>query len=281
MFTPKVDLHVHSYFSDGTMSPAEIAEEAEASQVGVLAVADHNTLEGSMAIREECFERGIRYIPAVEIDALEKGANFHVLAYGFDMLNLEFRAFLSHASFLLDELSVKLVEAMQRDYDSISLKDFMEYTYDRRLGGWKALHYFVEKGLTSSLREGVRLYGRYSISYDVSGYSTISAIAYRIHKAGGYAVLAHPGELIDSENIDDFSAEVKRIVVDCGLDGVECYYPSHSELITKACVEICTEKNLLITAGSDCHGNFGRAKVGQMGISLDKLVLKDLLHKTF
>ena len=60
-------------------------------------------------------------------------------------------------------------------------------------------------------------------------------------------------------------------------DGIECYYPSHSDEVTKACLDICKERNLIITAGSDCHRVFGKARVGEMNIEIGKLKLKNLL----
>jgi 3',5'-nucleoside bisphosphate phosphatase len=89
-------------------------------------------------------------------------------------------------------------------------------------------------------------------------------------------LLAHPGELIDSSDIGVFSDELRHLI-NLGLDGVECFYPSHSAIITQACLEICNEKNLLVTAGSDCHGVFGKTRVGEMNIPLNNVVLKGLL----
>jgi len=270
------DLHVHSYFSDGSLSPKELVKAAHENGVGLIALADHNMLEGSQEFKEECSKYDIRCIPAVEIDSLDGDTNFHILAYGFDEHSCEFIDFIKHTRFLLDELSVKLVELMQRDYTDLSISDFMDYTYNRQLGGWKALHYFVDKGLTSSLKDGIKFYEQFGLTYDKSGYSTISAIAYRIKKVGGMSVLAHPGELIDSTDIESFRNEMLRIV-SLGLDGIECYYPTHSDAVTKVCLEICSQNNLLITAGSDCHGVFGKTNVGEMKITLDKLELKELL----
>lgn len=278
MEKPFVDLHVHSFFSDGSLAPGEIVASANENGVGLLALADHDTIDGGQIFRDECLKCGIQCIPAVEIDSVDGGTNFHILAYGYDSNDRDFIDFLKCTRFLLDESSIKLVELMQRDYPDFSISDFMDYTYDRRLGGWKALHYFMDKGLTSSLKEGIKFYFEYGMSYEKSGYSTIAAIAYRIRKAKGYSVLAHPGELIDAGCIDSFKAELRR-AVSYGLDGIECYYPSHSEAVTQACIDICLEKKLLITAGSDFHGVFGKARVGEMNITRDKLVLKDLLTK--
>jgi len=272
-----VDMHVHTFYSDGSMSPEEIVEAACKNDVGVLAVADHDVIEGSLKIKDLCAKNNIRYIPAVEIDSIDNGTNFHILAYGFDIENQEFRDFLSHTRFLLDEQNVRLISAMQNDYSSISLPDYMDFEYDIRLGGWKALHYLMTKGLVSSLKEAIKFYPQYNISYDKSGYSAINAVAYRIKKAGGYAVLAHPGDkLIDTADIEYFKKELKRLV-SYGLGGIECYYPTYSEIVTQACLDICKENDLLITAGSDCHGVFGGTIVGEMNITLDKVVLKNLI----
>jgi len=145
-----VDMHVHSIYSDGSMAPDEIVESACQNGIGVLAVADHDVIEGSLKIKDLCTKNNIKYIPAVEIDSIEQGINFHVLAYGFDMESKEFCDYLNHTRFMLDESGPRLIEAMKTDYSNISLPDYMDFIYDRRLGGWKMLHYLVEKGLASS-----------------------------------------------------------------------------------------------------------------------------------
>jgi len=273
---PYADLHVHSFFSDGSMSPEELVEAAASNGVGALAIADHDALDGSIIARKLCKDIGIHYIPAAEIDTLDGDTNFHVLAYGIDVKNFMFIDFLKHTRFLVDEISAKLIELMQSDYPDFSLADYIEYTYDKCLGGWKALHYLMEKGLTSSLKDGIQFYFKYGMTYRNAGYSTIAATAYRVKAAGGYSVLAHPGETISTSDISQFKKELKRII-SFGLDGIECYYPSHSEAVTQACLELCEESDLMITAGSDCHGLFGKTRVGEMDILMDKLRLKDVV----
>lgn len=275
MDKPYADLHVHSYYSDGSMSPEEIVEDAVANDVGVLAIADHNVLTGSILARELCRSNKIHYIPAVEIDTLDKGKLWHILAYGFDVDNEAFCEYIKHTRFLMDELSVKLVELMQHDYTDITLEDFFEFTYDRRLGGWRALHYFIEKGVTTTLLEGMPLYSKYNVTYGEAGYSTVAATALRIKQAGGYSVLAHPGEMMDTSDICKFKEELIRLI-SYGINGIECYYPKNSDAVTQACLDVCNDYDLLITAGSDCHGTFIPTRVGEMNIRADKLRLKDL-----
>jgi len=275
MKNPFVDMHVHSFYSDGSMSPGEIVAAAVQNGVGVLAVADHNILDGSIETQKLCKERGIHCIPAVELNTLDGESDIHILAYDFDMENQQFTDVIKHVRFLLDESSVKLIELMQVDYQNISLTEFMEFTYDRKLGAWKSLHYLIEKGLVSSKKEAMEFYLNYNISHERSGYPTIAATIYRIKRASGYAVLAHPGEVIDSSDIGRFKEELRRIIA-LGIDGIECYYPSHSAEVTNVCLELCDEYNLFVTAGSDCHGDFGRKKtyVGEMGITKQQIRLR-------
>lgn len=89
--------------------------------------------------------------------------------------------------------------------------------------------------------------------------------------------MAHPGEVIKETNMTYFKEEILRFI-NYGLDGVECYYPSHTSDITNVCLEICKDRDLLITAGSDCHGEFGGTEVGEMNISIGRLNVGNILR---
>ena len=276
MTKPYADLHIHSCFSDGSLTPEEIVQAALENKLGLLAVADHNTCEGSLAVQPLCKTSGIRCIPAVEIDALDGKRHVHILAYGINFNDAAFRSYLSHMRFLLDELSVKHIEVLQADYAGVSISDSFDFTYNRQLGGWKGLHYLLEKGITASLKEGVPLYNKHGLTFDKSGVSTVAACAHRIHLAGGYAVLAHPGVNFDTSDIAGFMQDISR-VISYGLDGIECYHPENSKEITQVCLDYCKERNLLITGGSDSHGSFTGAAIGSVGILTDDLELGGLL----
>ena len=259
------------------MKIEQIIEAAVQNNVGVLAIADHDTINGSLLIRQLCADSGIHYIPGVEISTLDGGKLFHILAYGFDVQNTEFTDFISHTRFLLDEMNVKLILAMQKDYNFISLQDYFGFIDEGQYGGWKALRYLLSKGVSNSIKDGVKFYSMYNIQFADSGFPPIPSTIYRIKKAGGYAILAHPGKVISIEDTAQFQKNI-MCIMEYGLDGVECYYPTHSEIITQICVNICKVNNLLITTGSDCHGVFGKTRIGEMQITLEKLQLKDLLN---
>lgn len=266
------DLHTHSYYSDGTMSPKEILTVALEKGVGILAITDHDTLEGSLELQELCTGYDILYIPGVELDSIDYEANIHILGYGMDLQNEEFRNFVEQNRILLDTVNSLLIKKMQVDYDCISVSDYKKYTYDRSKGGWKALHYLMEKELIHTLREGFAFYPRYGCTYDCVNFLSVEAVCQYIHKAGGKAILAHPGVTVKEEDLNKFEQEVRRLI-SYGADGIECYYATHTEEITRICLNICEEHDLLITCGSDCHGNFGNAKVGETNTPIHKLKL--------
>ncbi|QHQ62952.1 PHP domain-containing protein [Anaerocolumna sedimenticola] len=271
-----VDLHIHSFYSDGTMSPAEILETAYNKNLGVISITDHDVIDGSLKLMELSNNYNIKCIPGVEIDALENGVNYHILAYGVDLEDKDFIAFILKNRDLLEEVNIKLIEKMQKDYDFITVSDYLDFNYDKRMGGWKALHYFIEKGITNSLVEGFMIYTKYKHSYNCVQFLSIKQVCDIIHHAGGKAVLAHPGKVIKSNNLNEFKIKVLEII-DFGLDGIECYYPSHTAEITNICVDICKSKDLLITCGSDCHGKFQSTEIGEMDITLENLKLDTII----
>lgn len=271
-----VDLHLHSYYSDGTMSPEEIIRAAVANQVGLLAITDHNILAAVEELEELSREYEIAYLCGVELDSIDLGSDIHILGYGFDCGNDTFARFVKNNREILDDISVRLIRDMEKDYKDISLADFRSFTYDRGRGGWKALHYFMEKGLTKSLREGFSIYNQYGITNDSGDYPPIQEVIKQIRNAGGKAILAHPGVSIKEKDPELFRHRLLQLL-EQGFDGVECYYPKHSEEVTNVCTEICRQKGLLITTGSDCHGDFGYSQVGELQIRMDQLVLGDLV----
>lgn len=270
------DLHIHSYYSDGTMSPEDILSLAITKGVGLLAIADHDILDGSLELQKLCSSHDIQYLPAVELDSLDNGTNIHILGYGMNLLDKEFCSFVKKNRIMLEDVSIKLIEKMQVDFDCITLSDYSKYSYDRKKGGWKALHYFCEKGLTKSLKEGLKFYPKYRCFYDCVEFPSVSMVAQYIHNAGGKAILAHPGEVINNTDISHFKEEILRLI-NLGLDGIECYYPSHTSHLTNVCLEICKDSNLLITAGSDCHREFGGTEIGEVNTPIEQLNLGNIL----
>lgn len=263
-----VDLHIHSYYSDGTMSPKEILAEGVEKKLKVIAITDHNMLQGSRELVDLCKNKDIDCISGVELDAVEDGINYHILGYGIGLDNIILNERVGINNQKLEEVNIKLIEKMQIDYPTILVEDYQNYSYNHKLGGWKALHYFIHKGLSKSLGDGFLFYANYNISNTCVNFPNVKTVCQWIHDAGGHSVLAHPGKVLKYSKAAEFEKQL-RYLYNSGLDGIECYYPTHTKHIQDICVQFCKKHELIITSGSDCHGTFEKSKIGQLCTPID------------
>lgn len=275
------DLHMHSYYSDGTMSPREIVEDAKKRNVQLIAITDHNVLESYTELKEAAEEFGIKVIRGVEIDARFEDIVVHILAYNFEdnenLFNLVHKA----KNELL-ETSIELIKRMENDYENISSEDYEAYDYDKRKGGWKGIHYLFDRGITSELFEGVKYYGKYKCGHEYFDYPTVEEVVKAVHEANGYVVLAHPCNYYKNNTKEEVLEKLEKFK-SIGIDGVECYYPANSEMMTETCVEFCKNNDMIITVGSDSHGEFGAVSkgieyyIGAVKKDSSELNLKDMI----
>ena len=270
------DLHIHSVFSDGTFTPEEIVARARARGLGLISVCDHNVVAGTLAAERLAREAGLGYIRGVEIDAMHRGTDLHILCYGADLSDRALLSRIRHARARLDDMSLELLRRLMRDCPNLSMAEYEALEHDTALGGWKMLQYLKLKRVTQSLREGFALYERYNVRYEDAGFDDAADVISLIHAAGGRAVLAHAGVTFAWNTLPEL-LERTQDALDIGFDGAECYYPRHNAGVTRALAEICERRKLLITAGSDCHGAFNHNEIGQTRTPLEKLSLGTLI----
>ncbi|MBX9137259.1 MULTISPECIES: PHP domain-containing protein [unclassified Clostridium] len=254
------DLHIHSYYSDGTMSPQEIVEEAKNRGLEIISITDHDVLDSYEELKVEAEKANIKVIRGVEIDSIFEGHLVHLLAYKFND-NEDFFALVNRAKEQLLETSIELIRRMEKEYENISLEDYNSYEYDRRKGGWKGIHYLFDKNITEGLFDGMKLYGKYECGHEKFDFPTVKEVCDITHNAGGYVVLAHPCNYYKDKTREEILEKLEILKSD-GIDGVECYYPANSDLMTETCLEFCRKNDLIITAGSDSHGDFGAVSKG-------------------
>ena len=275
------DLHMHSYYSDGTMSPREIVEDAKKRNVQLIAITDHNVLDSYTELKEAAEEFGIKVIRGVEIDARFEDIVVHILAYNFEDNENLFNLIHKAKNELL-ETSIELIKRMENDYENISSEDYEAYDYDKRKGGWKGIHYLFDRGITSELFEGVKYYGKYKCGHEYFDYPTVEEVIDAVHEANGYVVLAHPCNYYKNNTKEEVLEKLEKFK-SIGIDGVECYYPANSEMMTETCIEFCKNNNMIITVGSDSHGDFGAVSkgieyyIGAVKKDSSELNLKDMI----
>ena len=264
-----IDLHVHSIYSDGTLSPAQIVDRAVRRGVTRLAVCDHNVVAGTLEAQPLAEAAGIRFLPGVEIDAMLMGRDAHILCYGADFTDQNLLTRIRHARARLDWMSDELLRRMLPDFPALSYDEYEALAHDCAQGGWKLLQYLKAKGVTKKLDDALPFYFDYGVTYESAGFDAAEDVIAAIHAAGGCAVLAHPGVTFK----DDALAAVEH-AANLGIDGAERFYPRHNARLTWLLGNLCARLGLSETSGSDCHGSYSRAEIGEPGTSADMLSLR-------
>jgi len=248
----KIDLHIHSNASDGTLSPQEIVKEAIDKELQLISLTDHDEIKNTKEIQEVAIKNDIAFLPGIEISSTFNGSLYHILAYGTDNANVELINLLKYNRDLLEHRNSESIKYLiDKGYD-IDFLDYEEYKHDPKRGGWKALNYLIDKKICIDIHDYFnRLYSEEKhILYPI--FLNTENVISIIKKAGGIAILAHPYYEKDISSVD----KKLNAFLEIGIQGVECFHPNHNNIIISECLKFCKEKNLISTAGSDFHGRF-------------------------
>ena len=274
----KADLHIHSNYSDSSRSPEEIAAVAKKNNVTLISICDHATIDAYDRLLQACEAENIQCILGVELGTIWKNEDLHLLAYNFDRNNEQIKMLIKkHFQSIECE---HIVFNMSMDYPQMSLEDYKKFEYPKEKGGWKYLYYAVAKGAAKTYEEANKtIFNKYSMPNHLCGWDefNVDDFCAIVKQAGGVPVLAHPGYLYD-KNADEFINILKEMK-ELGIEGIECYYPSHSKDVTNICVDFCKNYGLRITGGCDCHGDNDTSEgftIGALDISLEMLDLKGI-----
>lgn len=275
----KVDLHIHSTYSDSSRSPEEIVALAKERNVTLISVCDHATIGAYDTLPSICSENNIKCVLGVELGVMWHNEEIHMLAYNFDKTNEPLRAFINKQYRAIE--CEYIVYNMSKDYPQMSLEDYRHFEYPKDKGGWKYLYYAVSKGAATTYEEANNtIYSKYSTPNHLSdfGECNMQDFCKMVKEAGGVPVLAHPGYtyMRDPDGFVDMLEEMRGY----GIEGIECYYPSHTKEITDICVGFCQRNDLRITAGCDCHGDFDKSEgftIGALDVIVPMLDLKGII----
>lgn len=270
----KVDLHIHSTASDGTWTPQELVDAAIGAGLGIIAVTDHDStanVEETMRIAASC---DIKCVPGVEVCSTKDGISFHILGYGIDLQNRPLQELLAHNTNLLEQKDDDSVQMLIRHGWPLDFEEFKNYTYDRRRGGWKSLAYLIDKGLCSGVNDFFKRIFTEENDLGFPEFPSIREVIGAIHGAGGVALCAHAASSFHGPGLAQTLVEL----IEEPFDGFECYHSGHSGQDTQLLLKHCLTEGMLISGGSDCHGNFvpgrnlGKPDVYEDGIFLPGLI---------
>ena len=252
--------------NDGTYSPETIIQMCHEAGLEIVALADHNSTKAFRIAKPIADAYGMKLIPAVELDCHIDGINLHVLGYGINP---------NHPTFDAYEEEILTQERNSSQFVVNKIRELGIYLEDKALNrvqihGVITGEMIAEVALEDSkndnnellvpYREGgsrsqnplVNFYWDYcaqgKVAYYPIQFRTIDEIIKMINDAGGFAVLAHPGNNIKT-NVDVF-----KKIIDKGVIGVEVYSSYHSPEVMEHYHALALEHDLIMTLGSDFHG---------------------------
>ena len=259
--SPGIDLHTHTTASDGSLSPATLVQQAHALGLMAIAVTDHDTISGLAEAAGTARELGLDFLPGVELSVEDKDGRFHLLGYGFDPEFPELAEKLAQLRRGRAARNAQMAEKMAELGLPVTLDDVRaaakKHSGDGEESEVIARPHFaqalINKGVVASVQEA---FDKYLASgkplYQAKEVLTPADAIALLHRAGGIAVMAHPGLIPLSEAA--LAARVTSLHDEAGLDGIEALYSQHSPAETERFLELARRHNLLVSGGSDFHG---------------------------
>jgi predicted metal-dependent phosphoesterase TrpH len=254
------DLHLHTLFSDGTYTPQELIEEAGKQDLSAISIVDHDTVEGIEPTMEIAKSKNIEVISGIELSAEYDGLEIHILGYLVDYKRKDLIERLGSLRENRIERIYKIVDKLKDIGVALKAEAVFDMAKQGTVGRLHIARAMLKEGLVSSTWEAFHKYiGEKSPAY-ICGFKFSPQEAIKLIKdVGGIPVLAHPYTLSRDDLIPQF--------IEQGMMGLEAYYPEHTQGMTNLYLSLAKKFNLLVTGGSDCHGNAKpEAKIGSMKI---------------
>ncbi|OPF52536.1 phosphatase [Clostridium baratii] len=271
----KVDFHVHTNFSDGLLSPKDVVKRASKNGVSILAITDHDTIDGISEAIEESKLHNIKIIPGIELSTNYNGESIHVLGYfkNDSYKEKEFVEFLDKIKNRRIHRAKEMIQKLKDVFNiEIKFEDVIKY------GENVVARPHIAKAIIDAGYPYTQDYifdnfiGKGKPAYIETTKITVKEGVDLLHKYNALVFLAHP-ILINNSNISDF--------LKFNFDGIEGVYFLNSKTQEKELLDFASKNNLLVSAGSDCHGDFiNDSRHGDIGdMNLDENYINLILEK--
>ena len=253
-----IDLHTHTNFSDGELSPDKLIREAIQNRIGTIAITDHDTIRGIQNLDKESqiiLDSGIQIIDGIELTAQPIKGTMHILGYNIDKDNKELNEIMTRLKNSSTNRTLSIMEQIKRDYGIIfSHEDIKELiNSNHNLGRPDLAKLCIKYGYAESVQDAFNKYliDAYNKTLTVNKRLSYEECIRLITNANGVPVLAHPKTLELTE--EELTILIEQMV-ECGLKGIEAYHSSHTKEEMQMYLNIAKKYNLLVSVGSDYHG---------------------------
>lgn len=251
------DLHAHTAASDGTTAPADLPRLARQAGLAAVAVTDHDTCAGYASACAAGALIGVRVVPGVELSAVERGRDVHMLGYFVSPDDPVFEKRMAGLCALREERIAVMVTRLAARGVGITLADVQREAGGGTLGRPHVARVLRRLGVVDSVEEAFALYiGRSGSCFVPKQAPDVREAVGWITAAGGVAVIAHPALIGDDSLLAD--------IVLCGVRGIEVFHPEHDATAVARYGRFAAERGLIVTGGSDFHG-VGASHGAQLG----------------
>jgi predicted metal-dependent phosphoesterase TrpH len=250
-----VDLQVHSTASDGALPPAAVVQAAADAGLYAIALTDHDSVDGLPEAIEAGARLGVRIVPGVELSSHFEGEELHLL--GLHLANLEaMRAALLEFQGQRVQRAERIVATLNAHGIPVTMEAVLAEAGTGAVGRPHIARALVGGGWVREFRDAFdKWIGWGRPAYMAKETFDVADAIALVHRAGGIAVWAHPGELATP-------ARIARLA-ELGLDAVEVLHPSHPPYLVQRLVENTEKAGLIPSGGSDWHGTHdGPRKLG-------------------
>ncbi len=257
----KIDLHTHTNISDGIYSPEELIDIAIEKDLIALAITDHDTIGGIERATVYAREKDIKFIPGVEFSLGYSGGSFHLLGLYIDHNNLRLKEILLKLQNARIDRARKIVAELSKHGIDISYDDVEEEIESGAIGKPHIARILIKKGYAKDIPDVFKNY----LMKGKPGYVEKENISVEeatdvIYDAGGIPIIAHPASLRYT-SIEKFEEMVIKLI-DIGIIGIEVYSSMHTMEEVFDFYKIARKYNLLISGGSDYHGDKKKVEIG-------------------
>jgi 3',5'-nucleoside bisphosphate phosphatase len=258
-----IDLHTHTTFSDGSLPPARVVEEAVAEGLTAVAITDHDTIDGLHEALAAGERLGIEVVPGVEINLEHERVTMDLLGYFLDDCpSTELERVLADLRSYRDERNAQILERLAGLGLPVDPEDLAAAAENGAVGRPHIGEAMMRRGYVSSISEAFERYLRRGAPAWVDRRRLSLGAAVRLlQESCGLPVLAHPGIIrTDADGLEHIVRDAARL----GIVGLECYHPQHDEATVKRCLALAAEHDLVATGGSDFHGTIKpNARIGR------------------
>lgn len=245
-----IDLHLHTTASDGRCSPEELVDRCARLGLRAISVTDHDTRAGEAAARARAVERGIEFISGIEVTSVHDGRDVHLLAYNLPAKAPELEALIAEQRRLRVGRAREIAERLARvgaPIDIDALIASASQASGKAVARPQIAQYLIAAGHVSSVDEAFdRFLGETCHAYVPHQGASPATVIALIARARGVSSLAHPGRLNRDGLIPD--------LVDAGLSCIEAYHSAHDASAQAHYLDLARRYGLLVTGGSDYHG---------------------------